>query len=97
MNKDGTITVYSSYPINNGTFVSTSYIQAQEYAGGKNGKVYSKTIPLTDIAWINGDEGQYAKIEKSNDNRSHHADTDYQRRADISQKQYGNNENKQET
>ncbi len=60
--KDGTITVYSSYPIKNGVFVSTSYIQAQEYAGGKNGKVYSKTIPLTDVAWINGDEGQYAEV-----------------------------------
>lgn len=59
--KDGTITVYSSYPIKNGVFVSTSQIQAQEYAGGKNGKVYSKIIPLTDVAWINGDEGQYAK------------------------------------
>ena len=44
--KDGTITVYSSYPIENGVFVSTSYIQAEEYAGGRGGKVYSKTIPL---------------------------------------------------
>ena len=60
--KNGTITVYSSYPIENGVFVSTSRVQAQEYAGGKNGQVYSKTIPLTDVAWINGDEGQYAKV-----------------------------------
>ena len=60
---DGTITVYSSHPIKNGAFVSTSYIQAQEYAGGKGSKVYSKTIPLTDAAWINGDEGQYAKVD----------------------------------
>ena len=64
--KDGTITVYSSYPIKNGVFVSTSYVQAQEYAGGRNGKVYSKTIPLTDVAWINGDEGQYASVEDIN-------------------------------
>ena len=62
---DGEITVYSSYPIKNGVFVSTSYIQAQEYAGGKNAKVYSKTVPLTDVAWINGDEGQYAKVPES--------------------------------
>ena len=55
------ITVYSSYPIKNGTFVSTSYIQAREYAGGRpNSKVYSKTILLEHVAWINGDEGQYA-------------------------------------
>lgn len=60
--KDGTITVYSSYPIENGVFVSTSYIQAEEYAGGRGGKVYSKTIPITNVAWINGDEGQYAKV-----------------------------------
>ncbi len=60
--KDGTITVYSSYPIKNGVFVSTSFIQAEEYAGGRNGKVYTKTVPLTDVAWINGDEGQYAKV-----------------------------------
>ena len=62
---DGEITVYSSYPIKNGVFVSTSHIQAQEYAGGKNAKVYSKTVPLTDVAWINGDEGQYAKVPES--------------------------------
>lgn len=60
--KDGKITVYSSYPIKNGVFVSTSYIQAEEYAGGRGGKVYSKTIPLTNVAWINGDEGQYAEV-----------------------------------
>ena len=60
--KSGKITIYSSYPIKQGTFVSTSKIQAEEYAGGKGNKVYSKTIPLEDVAWINGDEGQYASI-----------------------------------
>lgn len=58
--KEGKITVYSSYPINQGTFVSTSKIQAEQYAGGKGNKIYSKTIPLEEVAWINGDEGQYA-------------------------------------
>ena len=38
-------------------------IQAEEYAGGRNSKVYSKTVPLTDVAWINGDEGQFANVE----------------------------------
>ena len=56
----GKITVYSSYPIEQGVFVSTSKNQARDYAGG--GKVYSKTIPLNEVAWINGDEGQYAKV-----------------------------------
>ena len=60
--KDGKVTVYSSYPIKNGVFVSTSYVQAEEYAGGRGGKVYSKTVPLTDVAWINGDEGQFASV-----------------------------------
>ena len=40
---------------------------------------------------------QKIEKEKSNDNRGHHTDTDNQRRADISQEQYGNNENKQES
>ena len=57
------ITVYSSYPIENGVFVSTSYIQAQEYAGGKGKKVYERTVPLDYVAWINGDEGQFAMTD----------------------------------
>ena len=62
--KKGKITIYSSYPIEQGTFVSTSKIQAEQYAGGKGNKVYSKTIPLEDVAWINGDEGQYANVNQ---------------------------------
>lgn len=54
------ITIYSSKPIENGVFVSTSYRQAQEYAGGKGAKVYKKTVPLDYVAWISGDEGQFA-------------------------------------
>ena len=59
----GTITIYSSKPIENGNFVSTSKIQAEEYAGGPGSKIYSKEVPLNEVAWINGDEGQYAKVE----------------------------------
>ena len=65
----GTIKVYSSKPIKNGVFVSTSKVQAEEYAGGQGNKVYSKTIPLSEVAWVNGDEGQYATTKsKSNVN-----------------------------
>ena len=64
--KQGKITVYSSYPIEQGVFVSTSKMQAQEYAGGNGSKVYSKEVPLEDVAWINGDEGQYAKLVNDN-------------------------------
>lgn len=63
--KTGKITVYSSYPIKDGVFVSTSKRQAEEYAGGEGSKIYVKTIPVNDVAWINGDEGQYAKIKKN--------------------------------
>lgn len=59
--KENKITVYSSYPIKQGVFVSTSMSQAKQYAGGK--KVYSAKIPLDNVAWINGDEGQFAKID----------------------------------
>ena len=62
--KSGKITIYSSYPIKQGVFVSTSKIQAEQYAGGEGSKVYSKTISLSQVAWINGDEGQYANIEQ---------------------------------
>ena len=57
----GTVTVYSSKPIEQGAFVSTSQNQARDYAG--NGKIYSQEVNLSDVAWINGDEGQYAKVD----------------------------------
>lgn len=60
--KSGKITIYSSYPIKQGVFVSTSKTQAEQYAGGKGKKVYKKTIPLNKVAWINGDEGQFADL-----------------------------------
>lgn len=56
--KTGRITVYSSKAINQGDFVSTSRRMAQDYAG-PSGRVYQRTVNLTDVAWINGDEGVY--------------------------------------
>lgn len=61
--KSGMIIIYSSKPIQQGGFVSTSKIQAEEYAGGKGKMIYSKKVPLNEVAWINGDEGQYAKVD----------------------------------
>ena len=55
----GKVTVYSSKPIGAGGFVSPSKMMAQDYAGG--GKVYSKEVKVDDIAWIDSNEGQYAK------------------------------------
>lgn len=59
--RSGKITVYSSYPINQGIFVSPSYMEAESYSG--NGKVYEKTVKLTDVAWIDPTQGQYAKVQ----------------------------------
>ena len=64
--KTGNITVYSSNDIKNGTFVTPSYEQALEYAGNDSSKVKSKKVKVDDVAWINLDEGQYAKIDKNN-------------------------------
>ena len=61
--KEGKVTVYSSKPIEQGGFVSTSKNMAKDYAGG--GEVYSRRVDIDDIAWINGDEGQYAKVSLS--------------------------------
>lgn len=58
----GKIIVYSSHPIENGNFVTPSRMQAQDYAG--EGRIYSKEVSVSDVAWINVDEGQFAKIRK---------------------------------
>lgn len=62
--KTGKITIYSSYPIKQGTFVTPSYMEAESYSG--NGKVYSKKVNLEDVAWIEPTQGQYAKVNNSN-------------------------------
>lgn len=62
----GKIKIYSSYPIQNGVFVTPSLMQATDYAGGDSTKVHSKVVSLNDVAWINLDEGQYAKVDNTN-------------------------------
>ena len=62
--KTGKITVYSSYPIEQGIFVTPSKMEAESYSG--NGKVYSKEVDLQDVAWIDPTQGQYAKVDMSN-------------------------------
>ena len=54
----GEITVYSSYPIEAGTFVTPSRMEAESYSG--TGRVYEQTVPLDDVAWIDPTQGQYA-------------------------------------
>ena len=59
--KTGKVKVYSSKEIADGAFVTPSKMEAQNYAG--EGKVYSKTVPVGDIAWIDPLQGQYAKTD----------------------------------
>ena len=54
----GEVTVYSSYPIEQGTFVTPSRMEAQNYAGDR-AQVYSRRVPLSDVAWIDEVQGQY--------------------------------------
>ena len=62
--KNGKITVYSSYPIKPGVFVSPSRMCAYDYAGANGNKVYSKVVPVNDVAWIDQGQGQYAPLSK---------------------------------
>ena len=59
--KKGSITVYSSYPIKQGVFVTPSKVEARSYSGGK--PIHSRRVRLTDVAWIDFNEGQYAKVK----------------------------------
>lgn len=59
--KTGKITVYSSKPIVQGTFVTPSKLEAIDYSG--NNKVYSKEVNLYDVAWIDIGQGQYSYVE----------------------------------
>jgi sulfur relay (sulfurtransferase) DsrC/TusE family protein len=61
----GKVTVYSSNPIENGVFVSPSRMEAKNYAG--DGRVYSKEVNTSDVAWIDDIQGQYAKVDTSKD------------------------------
>lgn len=55
--KTGEITVYSSYPIENGVFVTPSYLEAQSYGGTTP---YEAKVKLEDVAWIDPTQGQLA-------------------------------------
>lgn len=58
--QSGKVTVYSSYPIGSGVFVTPSRMEAESYSA--NGKVYSKTVNVDDVAWIDPTQGQYAPV-----------------------------------
>lgn len=65
--RSGHVTVYSSSPIKKGSFITPSRMMANDYAGG--GRIYSKRVPLKDVAWIDDAEGQYAPVKVSRTSR----------------------------
>lgn len=65
--RSGHVTVYSSSPIRKGAFITPSRMMANDYAGG--GRIYSKRVPLKDVAWIDDAEGQYAPVKVSRTSR----------------------------
>lgn len=78
--KTGKIKVYSSYPIEQGIFVSPSKMEAESYSA--NGKVYSKEVRINDVAWIDPTQGQYAKVSNNqysqqNDKWQEHLEKNY--------------------
>lgn len=66
--RTGMITVYSSKPIEPGNFVTPSRMNAEDYSGG--GKIYTKRVPVGDVAWISEDEGQFAPVEENRDGKA---------------------------
>ena len=70
----GNITVYSSYPIENGVFVSPSRMEAESYSG--TGRVYEKTVDVRDVAWIDPTQGMYAEVTEKIKKNSY-ADEDH--------------------
>lgn len=61
--QSGNITVYSSKPIEQGTFVTPSRMEAESYSG--TGKVYQKNVALSEVAWIDPTQGMYANVEQA--------------------------------
>lgn len=75
----GKITVYSSYSIEQGIFVSPSKMEAESYSG--NGKIYSKQVNINVVVWIDPTQGQYAKTDtkysQQNDEWQEHLEKNY--------------------
>lgn len=83
----GKITVYSSYPIKQGIFVSPSKMEAESYSS--NGKVYSKEVNINDVAWIDPTQGQYAKVYGTSSTKYSKNDYEWQEYLDKNYKPTG--------
>lgn len=51
----GSVVVYSSKPIRAGSFVSPSKMEAESYS--EDGNIYSMTINIFDVAWLDPTQG----------------------------------------
>ena len=60
----GEMIVYSSHPIEKGTWVTPSLMEAQNYA--ENGQIYSERISTNDVAWVDNIQGMYAPVDDTN-------------------------------
>ena len=60
----GEMIVYSSHPIEKGTWVTPSLMEAQNYA--ENGQIYSERISTNDVAWVDNIQGMYAPVNDTN-------------------------------
>ena len=58
--RKGKLVVYSSKPIVDGNFVTPSKMNAKCYGT----QIYQQVVNLDDIAWINSEEGQVARVRK---------------------------------
>lgn len=85
--ESGKITIYSSYPIRQGVFVSPSKMEAESYSG--NGKVYSKEVNINDVAWIDPTQGQYAKVYDTSSTKYSKNDYEWQEYLDKNYKPTG--------
>lgn len=57
----GKITVYSTQPISNGTFVSTSKMFMSSYAGAN--EVTERQVALEDISWLSTNTGILTRMK----------------------------------
>lgn len=54
------ITIYSSHEIKDGAWVTPSKMEAEAYAG--TGDIYSKTVNVKEVAWVDTLQGMYANV-----------------------------------
>lgn len=65
--------VFSSQPIENGTWVTPSIMEAMSYSGGN--QIYQREVNINDVAWVDNLQGMYAQVEDNGDIQYSKGDT----------------------